>query len=302
MTCQKREKICVEVKILNSQVPVMFVSCHPWPDVMRDWSHSVFWSNRIELYIPIWPELQINTNKLMVILILLLYILWPWDWIGLGGELKWWAHPSIQGSPTSFVNFSFDWENVASGARVANLLNVRSEGSLGWKQHLPLHGIETFAVHWPGWVQLPLHPPQVVRCWGAIRKQGWIHPCWGCTSSYHTILAVHIRKLGGNIKEGPMLTYHWHRSCVPIPLTTPETILCEIPEVAHFPTKALGGGWRGTVVVWKNCDGRLPSCYAGKAGLLIRCHRVNKNKGIFKTFSRTELGLFIQAGWLSSQR
>ena len=132
MICQRREKICDEVKILNSQVPVMFVSCHPWPHVMRDRSHSVFWSNRIELYIPIWPELQIITNKLMVISILLLYILLPWAWIGLGGELKRRAHPSIQESPTSFVNFPFDAENVASGARVANLLNVRSEGSLGW--------------------------------------------------------------------------------------------------------------------------------------------------------------------------
>ena len=44
----------------NSQVPVMFVRCHSWPDVMRYGSHTVFWSNWVELYIPIWAKLQIN--------------------------------------------------------------------------------------------------------------------------------------------------------------------------------------------------------------------------------------------------
>ena len=46
----------IKSKSENSQVPVMFVCWHPRPDMMRDWSHSVFWSNWVELNIPIWPE------------------------------------------------------------------------------------------------------------------------------------------------------------------------------------------------------------------------------------------------------
>ena len=122
----------------------------------------------------------------------------PWDWEG--GELRRWAHPSIECGPASFVNFAFNWEDVASGSRVANLLYVGTEGSLRRKQHLPLHRIEAVAVHWH-WparrVQLPLHPPQIGLRWGAIGKV-WIHPHWGRTSSSDAILILHIRKL----KEG----------------------------------------------------------------------------------------------------
>ena len=145
----------------NWQVYVMFVSCNPRPDAMRDRSHSVLLSNRIELNIAVWPELQINMFKEFHSC--KAAILWPWDWIGLAGEVNCWAHPSLQDSPGTFVNF-------ASGVtRVANLMHVGTEGSLGWNQPCPLHGTLALDPSW--WVQLPFHPHQVRLCWGAVRRE-----------------------------------------------------------------------------------------------------------------------------------
>ena len=36
--------------------------------------------------------------------------------------------------------------------------------------------------------------------------------------------------------------YHWNGSCIALPLTAPETILGEIPEIAHFKTRF--AAWR----------------------------------------------------------
>ena len=160
----------------NWQVPVMFVSCNPRPDAMRDRSHSVLLRKWIELNIAVWPELQINVFKEFHLC--KAAILWPWDWIGLAGEVNCWAHPSLQDSPGTFVNF-------ASGiTRVANLVHVGTEGSLGWNQPRPLHG----TLDPSRWVQLSSHPHQVCLCWGAVRRE--------CLSSIDAaVLSYQIRKL-----------------------------------------------------------------------------------------------------------
>ena len=116
------------------------------------------------------------------------------------GNGNWWAHPAFQLSPSSFVDFTFDWENVASGAGVAELLQVRAEGSLWWEQHLSFHGVEAFHVHRSWRVQLPLHPSQVSFCGGAIGK-ACIQLSWRKWSSFDTILPVQVRKLQEIIVE-----------------------------------------------------------------------------------------------------
>ena len=177
-------------------------SCHVCKLTLRAWRDAGLVSLRIleqsnwTLYPDLaWITNHFDSNKAAIFK--------PWDWEG--GELRRWAHPSIECGPASFVNFAFNWEDVASGSRVANLLYVGTEGSLRRKQHLPLHRIEAVAVHWPARrVQLPLHPPQICLRWGAIGKV-WIHPHWGRTSSSDAILILHIRKL----KEGDK---YWGRA------------------------------------------------------------------------------------------
>ena len=85
--------------------------------------------------------------------------------------------------------------------------------------------------------------------------------------------------------------YHWNGSCIALPLTAPETILGEIPEVAHFKVFCLeAGGWLLFVVVslWAAAN-VLPRQRraAGPGRQVLWCQRKLKNwnfRNIFQDF------------------
>ena len=91
--------------------------------------------------------------------------------------------------------------------------------------------------------------------------------------------------------------YHWNGSCIALPLTVPETILGEIPEVAHFKIRfaawRLEGDcclllWGGQLSLWAAAN-VLPRQRraAGPGRQVLWCQRKLKNlnfRNIFQDF------------------
>ena len=244
----------------------MFVRWHPRPDMMWDWPHSVFWSNWVELNVPIWPE-----------------------------KLHWnlWKCPSLKNQIMTLEKNRNDWEwELVStscrpaGPKFARRFHVRlrecrvwrggsrSLASQGWR--LSVVGAASFS---PWGRVLPC--PSVLESttpsssfsgqllWRSNREG--LHPIVLAQAIlfWHNTPGSSQETAGNHCWKSLYWTaYHRHGSCISVALPTPETILGEISEVAHFQTRVGGelmlfvakfclGAWCQDVAEAKrgNCSG-----------------------------------------------